>query len=232
MKEILRDLFSARTTETSADKIRAAFRRDNYGTEWCLTDILRIDNRHMRGTILDALIGLQRGSVDPSLRLNLNIRIRSVSGKPFDVYGYTHDAPDRRGVVRSRRAVVDTYEAEFSAPFVADTNHSAMWLLNKYGWCAKDAGREKRRYATTYFRALENGQFVDKARTDDTWTLVEVAFEKMHPELAPPKPVEEALPLAQEPELQAAEPVAAEVKSKSRARRKKAQQGGAAVEAK
>lgn len=161
---------------------------ENYGKAWNLTEVLMLEYR-ARGLLLDRICGIVKGRSDVSKRINVPIDLRTVTGEPFeivrvqavgsappnmtDINGYAHHTPDQY------EPVVYVCPPEFSVAVCAQGYEtfmsSAKWLLEQYGWRCAQAGKERFRYTNR------------RAKTGDRWQLVEVAFEKMRPKLAPPR---------------------------------------------
>lgn len=164
--------------------VRAAIREDNYGTEWCLTDILRLEEE-ANGVLKDIVCGIAKGRSDPERRINVSVELRSVDGSPwsFTKVRPTGQAPanmtDWKGVEHHLPQQWEPQEYKYPASFtanLADDNYrnSAVWLLYNYGWRAAQGGHDRRRYTDK------------RSKSGDRWQLVEAAFVRLHPELSPP----------------------------------------------
>lgn len=175
--------------------VRAALRADNYGTEWCVTDLLRLGDD--TNTLLDVVAGIVKGRIDRSKMLDVPVELRTLDGQPLTIRRVwpEGDAPPRFiGADGVQHHTPNQWEPKASvlpADFrvaIADERwtQSAIWLLNKYGWHARESGRASRRY-------LER-----QARRGDQWKIVEIAFERLHPDLAPPGRTTTPAPMAGE----------------------------------
>lgn len=194
-------------------RVREALRADNYGTEWCLTDLIRMPDGAGQ-VLIDAIGGVVAGKINRERRIELSVPLRTISGEPLIVTRVMaqgdppermrgHHLPEQWGPVRR------TLPASFAVPLVEDVWwQSALWLLYTYGWQARMGGRVRRRYSNR------------QARSGDQWMLVEEAFERMHPKEAPPRPLTSTTPapVAGQPTVAAAPAETAEQARKRKAR--------------
>lgn len=164
---------------------RESLTADTYGKRWCLTDILSLEEE-ARGPLLCALTALDtKGRPDPEKALRMDVKIRSVSGEPVTLARTwpEEEAPpnmtDDEGIGHHRPIQWERQEhvipAESTCRFV-DTRwqESAVWLLTRFGWKAREGGLDRRRY-------------IDRQRkAGDQWLFVEEAFAALHPKDAPP----------------------------------------------
>lgn len=178
----------AYSIRTPKDKriLRSQIRNDNYGKEWCLTDIMRLE-APASGVLLDHVCGISMGLSDVNTRISVPIELRTVSGEPFVIVRVlpVGDAPpnmiDQNGVAHHHPEQYEPVEFKIPARCVVpicaqgreNFTKSAVALLNEWGWMAAQHGKSNRRYADR------------RAKRGDRWQLVEEAFETLHPELAP-----------------------------------------------
>lgn len=179
----LRQLAYRVRTPRDYPAVRAQLREDNYGKEWCLTDIMRLEEE-ASSVLLDIVAGRSKGRSDPEQRVNVQVTLRSVNGEPWTYRKVRPSGPaparmtDINGTQHHLPSQWEPHEYKFPAEFrvnLADDfdRNCALWLLFNYGWQAAQGGHKKRRHID---RISSRG---------DRWQLVEQAFENLHPELAP-----------------------------------------------
>lgn len=183
-------LLATPRAETFAERVRAEFSEESYGKTWCLTDVLRLDRRS-RAQLLDVIVGIVAGKSRPEERSTVRIALRSVSGGPITFPRHWPEGPapagmtDEHGVAhhhpRQWKTRTVTLPASISVPVASDVpQESAVWLLNKMGWKARQGGSERWRYMER-----RPSKRSEETITVDQWTVVEEAFETMHPGEAP-----------------------------------------------
>jgi len=172
---------------------RDVLRADNYGTEWCLTDILGLE-AETRMPLVHALTALDtKGRPDPEKTLDVQIALRSVSGQPVVL---TKVAPegepppnmtDADGIGHHR--AVQWQPQHRAIPAAVSVSlvdlrwfRSALWLLSSYGWRAREGGMERLRWVNRRTTPKQG----------DQWLFVEDAYRALHPEDDPLKTREAA----------------------------------------
>ena len=176
-------------------QVRTALGPQNYGIEWCLTDLIRLRYEDA-SRLVDVLAG--GAKPDPALRVQLPVPLRTVYPLAVEVWGCAPDPEsepparmvDAAGVrhhhpsqwISLRRASYGP--GQFELPAVSDVPWgSALWLLSKFGWRARDGGAEKRRFVERNMKQRRNDP--DAFASEDQWQVVECAYEKLHPDQAP-----------------------------------------------
>lgn len=181
---------------TIHDKMREALSPSAYGVGWNLTDILRSEDDSARAVCLDSLAGFQKGKFIAELRSPILCELRTANGKPFEVQ-MSRPTGAPKGFngqfylpKQSKWRTVATLQAVSQIPIVGDVEwQSAVWLLNKYGWMAREHGKERWRYSRIWPFTWSMGKkkIAEEPTYIDQWALVEQAFVVMHPTLGPTK---------------------------------------------
>lgn len=179
---------------TVHDRLRDTLTADTYGVVWCLTDLLLLEDSNARALCLDALGGFQRGKFYAEIRSPVLVTLETVDRKPFELKMSRPSGKPQgwQGIYyhpkQSKWRVVATMPAVFSVPVSSDVEaQSALWLLNKYGWRARERGNERWRYNRIWPLTWERGQrkVAQEPVYEDNWRLVERAYYEMHPEHTP-----------------------------------------------
>lgn len=199
MLPIIRDLVTPRQTQSWEGLVRERLSPSTYGVEWCLTDIMRTPDRALRMRLIDVLKGVdQRSTYRPEHRYPGKIRLRKIGEHPilvtscigeprvvtFDAHGRPVHQPHPQQLEHRPLVLPDgEWDADISSEVL---DHDAFFLLYRAGWMAKEWGKPRRRWTQRGLMEFRDGVDVQTGRVAcDMWTILEVAFETMHPELAP-----------------------------------------------
>lgn len=198
MLPVLKDLFQPVRSETWDERLRSTLTAKNYGVEWCLTDILRTPDKAVRQRVIDCLKGLDAASrFSPDKRYRGLFRMRKIGevpitrptciGEPrimsFDLNGRVQMQPHPQQIEYLPLELPDEWDCAIASD---QPELDAVWLLKNHGWFAKDVGKDRRRWSQGGVNEFQNGKQVQTSlKAIDQWKVVEVAFERMHPELAP-----------------------------------------------